>query len=282
MNVLNEIEHLHVEVNNIHLHVATIGVGKPLFLLHGFPDFWYGWKSLIPLLKDNYKLIIPDLRGYNLSDKPKGVENYDMNILIEDLINLVDYFKFDEIYLAGHDWGGVIAWCFAEKYPDRVEKMMILNAPHPKIFQEQLSKNKAQQRASFYIFEFLKPHGEQFVIKNDFKWLKWAVFSGMDKKKDFTEYDKQKYLKAWSEPGAIEGGVNYYRANLNFKAWTGKIKVPTIVIHGMDDVAVLPSVLDGLDEYVKNLKIVKVEKASHWVMHDVPELIAKNIKDYFI
>ncbi len=282
MNVLNEIEHLHVEVNNIQLHVATIGVGKPLFLLHGFPDFWYGWKSLIPLLKDTYKLIIPDLRGYNLSDKPKGVENYDMNILIEDLINLVDYFKFDEIYLAGHDWGGVIAWCFAEKYPDRVEKMMILNAPHPKIFQEQLSKNKAQQRASFYIFEFLKPHGEQFVIKNDFKWLKWAVFSGMDKKKDFTEYDKQKYLKAWSEPGAIEGGVNYYRANLNFKAWTGKIKVPTIVIHGMDDVAVLPSVLDGLDEYVKNLKIVKVEKASHWVMHDVPELIAKNIKDYFI
>jgi epoxide hydrolase 4 len=282
MKSLNEIKHLYVEINKIKLHVATVGGGKPLFLLHGFPDFWYGWKNLIPMLKNTYKLIIPDLRGYNLSEKPEGVENYDMDILIEDIINLVDYFKFDEIYLAGHDWGGVIAWCFAEKHPDRVKKMMILNAPHPKIFQEQLSKNKAQQRASFYIFEFLKPHGEQFVIENDFKWLKWAVFSGMDKKKDFTEYDKQQYLKAWSKPGAIEGGVNYYRANLNFKTWTGKINVPTIVIHGMDDVAVLPSVLDGLEEYVKNLKIVKVEKASHWVMHDVPELIAKNIKDYFI
>jgi pimeloyl-ACP methyl ester carboxylesterase len=282
MNVLDDIEHLKVEVNKIYLHVATIGTGKPLLLLHGFPDFWYGWKNLIPLLTDDYELIIPDLRGYNLSDKPKGVQNYEMELLVEDIRSLLDYFKFDQIYLAGHDWGGVIAWCFAEKYPERLKKMMILNAPHPKIFQEQLSKSKVQQRASFYIFEFLKPHGEQFIIENDFKWLKWAVFSGMDKKKNFTEYDKQQYLKAWSEPGAIEGGVNYYRANIDFKAWTGIIQVPTIVIHGMEDVAVLPSVLEGLDEYVKSLKIVKVEKASHWVMHDVPELIAKTIKENFI
>jgi pimeloyl-ACP methyl ester carboxylesterase len=282
MNALDEIEHLQVEVNKIQLHVATIGVGKPLFLLHGFPDFWYGWKNLVPLLKDNYKLVMPDLRGYNLSEKPLGIENYEMNILIEDIIELIDLFKFEDVYLAGHDWGGVIAWCLAEKYPNKLKKMMILNAPHPKIFQEKLSNDKAQQRASFYIFEFLKPHGEQFVIENDFKWLKWAVFSGQEKKKDFTEYDKQEYLKAWSQPGAIVGGVNYYRANHTFKAWTGKIEVTTIVIHGMDDVAVLPSVLDGLDDYVKNLKIIKVEKASHWVMYDVPELIAKTIKENFI
>lgn len=280
--MIDEIEHLKVEVNNISIHVAIIGKGKPLFLLHGFPDFWYGWKNLIPLLKNEYKLIIPDMRGYNLSDKPDDVEDYKMDLLIDDVIKLADFFQIDKMYLVGHDWGGVIAWCLAEKYPQRLEKVMILNAPHPKIFQERLLKDKEQQRASFYIFEFLKPGGEQFVIKDNFKWLRWAVFSGMENKKNFTEFDKQQYLKAWAEPGAIVGGVNYYRANLDFKGWTGIIEVPTVLIHGMKDIAVLPSVLDDLNEYVKDITIIKAENASHWVMHDVPELISRSIKKHFV
>jgi len=282
MDVFDEIDHLYLEINGLTLHVATIGTGKPLVLLHGFPDFWYGWKNLILPLKNEYKLIMPDMRGYNLSDKPEGVKNYKMSLLIEDVMKIADFFKIDKMYLAGHDWGGVIAWCLAEKYPERIEKLMILNGPHPKIFQERLLKDKSQQRASFYIFEFLKPGGEQFVIQDDFKWLRWAIFSGMENKKDFTEYDKRQYLDAWAKPGAILGGVNYYRANLDFKDWTGKIDVPTVVIHGMKDVAVLPSVLDGLDEYVKDLRIIKAENASHWVMHDVPELIVRTIKNFFI
>ena len=281
MNVFNEIEHLYIEINELTLHVATIGTGKPLVLLHGFPDFWYGWKNLISPLKNEYRLIMPDMRGYNLSDKPDGVKNYEMKSLMDDIIKLADFFEIDKMYLVGHDWGGVIAWCLAEKYPERIDKLMILNGPHPKIFQERLLKDKAQQRASFYIFEFLKPGGEQFVIQDDFKWLRWALFSGIENKKDFTDYDKQQYLNAWSKSGAILGGVNYYRANLDFKDWTGKIKVPTIVIHGMKDVAVLPSVLDGLDDYVKDLAIIKAENASHWVMHDVPELIVDTITKFF-
>jgi pimeloyl-ACP methyl ester carboxylesterase len=281
MNWIDEIEEKYIETNAIKLHTIIIGNGEPLLLLHGFPDFWYGWKNIIPGLKDHYKLIIPDMRGYNLSDKPLGVENYTIDILIEDIKGLIENLGYESVYLAGHDWGGAVVWPFAEKYPQLIKKLAIINAPHMKIFQKKLQNNKEQQKASFYIFEFLKPNGEQFVIKDDFKWLKWAVFSGMENKKDFSEKDKQKYINAWSQPNAIVSGVNYYRANISFKNWSGIITVPTLVIHGMKDIAVLPSVLDGLENYVKDLEIIRAEKSSHWVMHDEPDLIVNQFKRFF-
>jgi pimeloyl-ACP methyl ester carboxylesterase len=282
MNILNEIKKEYITLDGLKLHVATIGNGPAIILLHGFPDFWYGWKNIIQGLKNEYRLIIPDLRGYNLSDKPTNVDNYRMEFLIKDITDLADILGIDTFFLAGHDWGGVIAWCFAEKYPERVKKLMILNAPHPKIFQERLKSDKAQQRASFYIFEFLKPQGEKFVIENDYKWLKKAVFEGIINQKGFTNFDKNEYLKAWAQPGAIIGGVNYYRANTTFNNWTGYIKVPTIVIHGMKDVALLPSILDDLSKYVQELKIIRAENASHWILHDEPDLVVSTIRDFFI
>jgi len=279
MGLFDEIEEKLIKTNGIKLHTVMIGEGPPLVLLHGFPDFWYGWKSVIPGLKKHYKLIIPDMRGYNLSDKPKGVSNYKIELLIQDIKGLIESLNLGKIFLAGHDWGGAVAWTFAEKYPDMLQKLAILNAPHMKIFQQKLRTDKKQQEASFYIFEFLKPDGEQFAIKDDFKWLKWAVFSG--NKKDFTDFDKEQYLSAWTQPGAILGGVNYYRANTSFKDFTGKITIPTLVIHGMKDVALLSSVLDGLPDYVDDLKIVRLEDSSHWVMHDQPELVISSFKEFF-
>ncbi len=279
MELFDEIEEKLIKTNGIKLHTVMIGEGPPLILLHGFPDFWYAWKSVIPGLKKHYKLIIPDMRGYNLSDKPKGISNYKIELLIDDIKGLIESLSLGKVFLAGHDWGGAVAWAFAEKYPDMLQKLAILNAPHMKIFSQKLRTDKQQQKASYYIFEFLKPDGEQFVIKDDFKWLKWAVFSGT--KKNFTDFDKEQYLSAWTQPGAILGGVNYYRANLNFKDWTGKITVPTLVIHGMKDIAVLSSVLDDLPDYVADLKIIRAESASHWVMHDVPDLIVSSFKEFF-
>ena len=280
MELLNEIEEKFIETNNVKLHTIVIGEGPPLILLHGFPDFWYGWKSVIPGLKSDYKLIIPDMRGYNLSDKPEGVENYKIETLVEDIRGLIEFLGLGKVFLAGHDWGGIVAWAFAEKYPELLQKLAILNAPHMKIFQQKLRTDKNQQKASYYIFEFLKPEGEKFLFKNDKKWLKFAVFEGMINKKDFTEFDQKQYLSAWTQP-AILGGVNYYRANTSFKDWSGKITVPTLVIHGMKDMAVLPSVLDELSNYVSDLKVIRAENASHWVMHDVPELIVSSFKEFF-
>ncbi|MFX0057950.1 MAG: alpha/beta fold hydrolase [Candidatus Hodarchaeota archaeon] len=276
-----EIEENFVDVNGIKLHIISIGSGQPLILLHGFPDFWYGWKSVIPKLKDKFRLIIPDMRGYNLSDKPKGIQKYRIDYLIEDIRVIIEKLSLGNVYLAGHDWGGVVAWVFAEKYPNLLKKLAILNAPHPKIFQEKLRNDKKQQEASFYIFKFLKPDGEKWLFEEDYKWLKWAVFEGMVNKKDFSELDKQKYLEAWTQENAILSGVNYYRANISFDQFTGIINVPTIVIHGMKDVAVLSGVLEGLSKYVSDLKVVRAENSSHWVIHDEPDLIVKNFIEFF-
>ncbi len=280
MELFDEIEEKMIETNGVKLHTVITGEGPPLVLLHGFPDFWYGWKSVIRGLKKNYKLIIPDMRGYNLSDKPEGVENYKIEFLIEDIKGLIETLNLGKIFLAGHDWGGAVAWAFAEKYPELLHKLAILNAPHMKIFQKKLRTDKNQQEASYYIYEFLKPDGEKFLFENDYKWLKFAVFSTKNEK-TFTDFDKEQYLSAWKQADAILGGVNYYRANTSFKNWSGKITVPTLVIHGMKDIAVLPSVLEGLSDYVNDLKIVRAEKSSHWVMYDQPELVISAFKAFF-
>ena len=281
MELFDEIEEKMIESNGIKLHTVVIGEGQPLVLLHGFPDFWYGWKSVINGLKKHYKLIIPDMRGYNLSDKPKGVENYKIELLMDDLKGLIETLKLGKIFLAGHDWGGIVAWVFAEKYPELLQKLAILNAPHMKIFQQKLRTNKKQQKASYYVFEFLKPNGEKFLFENDYEWLRFAVFKGMKNKSNFTDFDKKQYLNAWTQPGEILSGVNYYRANTSFKDWKGKISVPTLVIHGMKDIAVLSSVLEGLSDYVDDLKIIRAENSSHWVMHDQPELVVSSFKEFF-
>ncbi|GAG99770.1 unnamed protein product [marine sediment metagenome] len=126
MEWIEDIEERYIETNGITLHTVIIGEGEPLVLLHGFPDFWYGWKNLVPLIKDKFQLIIPDMRGYNLSDKPEGVENYRIELLIEDIIGLVKELNLKSIFLTGHDWGGVLSWFIAEKYPDKIRKLGII------------------------------------------------------------------------------------------------------------------------------------------------------------
>ena len=275
MQILNELEEVFIETNGIMLHTIIVGTGEPLILLHGFPEFWYCWLKVIPFLKDDFKLIIPDMRGYNLSDKPKGIENYKLEILIEDIKGLSENLGLEKFNLAGHDWGGAVAWIFAEKYPELLNKLIILNSPHHKIFTEKLRTDKNQQKASFYIFEFYKPNGEKFIIENNYEQLKKFVFT-----ENFSDLEKKKYIEAWSQPGAIEGTVNYYRANRSFKEWTGIIEVPTLVLWGMKDLFLTPQLLDGLSNYVKDLRIEKNEESSHWITHDAPEFVSLKIREF--
>jgi len=279
MEIFNEIEEKYIKINGITLHTIITGSGEPLILLHGFPDFWYGWKNIILGLKDKFQLIVPDMRGYNLSDKPDGIENYKLDILIEDIKCLSEKLGVTEFNLAGHDWGGMVSWALAEKYPEILKKLIILNAPHPKIFRELITKDNNQKKASGYIVRFLK-EGENFLYENNFQALQLSVFGTVKNKKAFSEFDKEKYIEAWSQPGALTGGVNYYRANRSYEEWSGIINVPTLVIFGMKDIFVLPKVLEGLEDFIKDLKIVRIENASHWVMHDDPELVNSSIQSF--
>ena len=284
MEIFNEMEERFVEINGIKLHTVIIGSGEPLMLLHGFPDFWYGWRDIILGLKEKYRLIVPDMRGYNLSDKPEGVENYTLEILVEDIKKLSEALNLGKFSLAGHDWGGPVAWGFAEKYPESLRKLILCNGPHLIVMREALSKSKAQQKASSYILKFIKPNSAKELMDQDFQFLKLVVF-GMPKKKNaISEFDKEKYVEAWSQPGAINAGLNYYRAAFKSMSetgdWTGIINVPTLVIHGMKDIALTPKILEGLSDYVKDLKIVRVENASHWVMVDEPEVVISSIKEF--
>lgn len=282
MEIFNEMEEKYIETNGIKLHTVIIGSGEPIMLLHGFPDFWYGWRDIILGLKDKYKLIVPDMRGYNLSDKPEGIENYTLKILIEDIKGLSEALKLGKFNLGGHDWGGPIAWGFAEKYPELLKKLIIINGPHPKVFSKLITKDKTQRKASGYIFKFIQPDSEKALIENEFQFLKLVVFGMPIKKNALSEFDKKKYIEAWSQSGAINAGLNYYRASVEDsfgdEEWTGIINVPTLVIHGMKDIALTPKILEGLSDYVKDLKIIRSENASHWVMVDDPELINSSIK----
>ncbi len=279
MEIFNEIEEKYIKINGITLHTIITGSGEPLILLHGFPDFWYGWKNIILGLKDKFQLIVPDMRGYNLSDKPDGIENYKLDILIEDIKGLSEKLGFTKFNLAGHDWGGMVSWALAEKYPEILKKLIILNAPHPKIFRKLITKDNDQKKASGYIVRFLK-EGESFLFENNFQALQLSVFGTAKNKKAFSEFDKEKYIEAWSQPGALTGGVNYYKANRSYEEWSGIINVPTLVIFGMKDIFVLPKVLEGLEDFIKDLKIVRIENASHWVMHDDPELVNSSIQSF--
>ena len=266
----DEIEERYIETNGITLHTVIIGSGKPLVLLHGFPDFWFGWKKLIPLIKDRYQLIIPDMRGYNLSDKPEGVENYRIELLVDDIIGLIDHFGFESVYLAGHDWGGVLSWFIAEKYPNKIKKLAIINGPHMKIFQSKLKNDEAQKKASSYISRFLQPDSEKIILANNFQVLRGGL-----------KEDEDKYMAAWSQPGSITCGINYYRANMEYDDWSGIIKMPTLVIHGMKDGAILPGVLDGLDKFVQNLKIVRAEELRHSAQKEDPKMVASEFLEFF-
>ncbi len=281
MSLFEEKEEKYIEcVGGVKLHTIIIGSGEPIVFLHGFPDFWYGWKDIILDLKDDFKLVIPDTRGINLSDKPEGVENYTTDILVKDIKILSEKLKLGKFTLVGHDWGGAIAWAFGHKYPKLLKKLIIINAPHPKVFMNKLRKNAKQRRSSGYIFQLIKPGGEQSLLKNDMMGLKAAVFGTVRNKNAFTEKDKQKYIESWSQPKSILCGVNYYRASTNNLEPADVIEVPTLVIHGMKDNFIRPVILEGLGEFVKDLTIVKAENASHWVMHDEPELVASNIREY--
>lgn len=288
------IEHEYADVNGVRLHYATAGKGKLIMFVHGFPEFWYEWKNQLAEFGQDYQAVAPDMRGYNLSSKPASVDQYEVRYMVEDLRALAEKLGHKKFSLVAHDWGGAIAWAFAIAHPDYLEKLVIINAPHPGVFQRELRDNPAQQKASSYMLMFRSEQAEQTLSANNYALLVQIVLGEGLKNGVFTEEDKKAYIEAWSQPGALTGGLNYYRAArvgpptagdpnaANFAAGMPSlnVKVPTLVIWGEKDTALLTGNLEGLDKYVANLTIKRIPDGTHWVIHEKPALINGYIREF--
>ena len=290
------LQHEYAELNGVKLHYVKAGDGKKLIMfVHGFPEFWYEYKTQLEEFGKEYTAVAPDMRGYNLSSKPAELEKYEVKYMVEDLRQLAEKLGHKKFILVAHDWGGAIAWAFAIAHPDYLEKLIIINAPHPGVFQRELAQNPEQQKASQYMLFFRSPQAEQTLSANNYAQLVNVVLGAGLKNGVFTEEDKKAYIEAWSQPGALTGGLNYYRAarvgppapsgeksegGFGIGANSLMVNVPTLVIWGEKDTALLTGNLEGLDKYVPKLTIKRIPDGTHWVIHEKPALVNQYIHEF--
>jgi pimeloyl-ACP methyl ester carboxylesterase len=286
-----EIRHGVADVNGVRLHYAAAGAGPLVLFLHGFPEFWYEWRRQLEDLGRDHLAVAPDMRGHNLSAKPEGVEAYAVRHLVEDVRALAEHLGHRRFTLVAHDWGGAIAWVFALAHPAMLERLVIINAPHPAVFYRELRENPAQQKASQYMLVFRRPEAEAILSADGHARLRQAL--GEVWERHFSDEDRRMYLEAWSQPGALTGGLNYYRAarvgppaeghparSLSAVEDLPVLEVPTLVIWGERDKALGTGNLVGLDRHVRNLTVRRVPDGSHWVVHEQPELITRAIREF--
>src|SRR5688572_28428138 len=297
------VEHATVDVNGVKLHYAKSGSGQLVLFLHGFPEFWYAWKDQLDEFGRDHLAVAPDMRGYNLSSKPAEVDQYRVPLHVQDVHALIQHLGHGanrKAILVGHDWGGVVAWSYAMTHPETLDKLVSLNAPHPAVFQRELRENPAQQKASAYMLMFRGPDAEKTLSANNYAMLVQIVLGNGLKEGHFTEEDKKAYIDAWSQPGALTGGLNYYRAAQvgppPAAAATGgsapppgqaapamqlpKVSVPTLVIWGEKDTALLTGNLDGLDAHVSPLTIRRIPDGTHWVVHEKGDVVNRHIREF--
>ena len=293
-------KHEFADVNGIRLHYVTAGKEKLVMFVHGFSEFWYEWKDQLAEFGQNFLAVAPDLRGYNLSSKPSAVEAYAIPLLVEDLDQLREHLGAEKFILVGHDWGGVVAWFYALYHPEHLEKLIIINAPHPGVFGRELTENSEQQQASQYMLLFRSPEAEEVLSANNYAVLVASVLAPGVAQGYFNEEDRRAYLDAWSQPGALTGGLNYYRAarvgppagnaasavdpgalsSLPPGLTSLEVHVPTLVIWGEEDIYLLPGNLVGLEEFVPDLTVKRVPDAGHWIVHEKPDLVNGTIRDF--
>jgi len=268
--------------------------GEAIIFLHGFPESHRTWRELLPDLARDHFVVAPDQRGFAGSDKPEGVENYRPDRTVADLIALADALQIDRFTLVGHDWGGAIAWAAALKHPGRVARLVILNAPHPLIFQKSLIDDPAQRAASQYMRAFRNPAMEQGIAAMGLATFFDKTFGGHTDLAAIPPAERQAYLDQWGQPGALTAMFNWYRASeilvpevgeeVAAPAWTSApfphLKMPVLVIWGLRDKALLPVQLAGLNDVIDDLRIVTVEDAGHFVPWEKPEPVLAAIRDF--
>lgn len=269
--------------NGVKLHYVTQGEGALMLMLHGFPEFWYSWRHQIPEFAKDYKVVALDLRGYNDSDKPKAQSAYVMAEFIKDIEGVIKGLGYDKCILVGHDWGGAIAWSFAYAHPEMVERLIVLNIPHPAKFAEGF-RTPQQLLKSSYMFLFQLPVLPEMLIQaGDYQAIENA-FKGMAVNKSaFTPEDIEAYKDAAAKRGALTAALNYYR-NIFQQGMTdpnwGVLNVPTLMIWGEKDTALGRELSYGTATYVSPFQVRYIPDASHWVQQEKPELVNEYMREF--
>ncbi|HVQ07775.1 MAG TPA: alpha/beta hydrolase [Allosphingosinicella sp.] len=267
---------------------------EPIMLLHGFPESHRTWREVAPALARDFRVIAPDQRGFAGSDKPRGLEQYRTERIVEDLIALADALDIERFTLVGHDWGGAVAWLAALRHPDRIARLVIVNAPHPLIFQKSLIEDPAQRAASQYMNAFRNPAMEQGIAAMGWESFYAKTFGSHADLSLVPPEEKAAYLADWSAAGALTAMLNWYRASeiivprvgeeVTAPAWTGgpfpRLAMPTLVIWALGDKALLPVQLEGLDALIDDLTLVTIPDAGHFVPWEQPETVISAIRDF--
>lgn len=258
----------------VRLHVVQAGpVDGPLvILLHGFPEFWYGWKQQIDALAEaGFRVWVPDQRGYNISDKPTGIDAYGLDSLVADVVGLIDASGRQKAVLVGHDWGAAVAWWTAVSFPDRVERLVVLNVPHPIVMKRYAIRNLGQMLRSWYIGFFQLPWLPEVVVQLG----NWAFLAQTMRRSSqrgtFTEADLQQYRAAWSQPGAAKAMINWYRASFRkppARRASIRVTVPTLLIWGVRDQFLKREMAQLSIDLCDNGRVEFIEDATHWVQHE--------------
>ncbi|MBZ5607888.1 MAG: alpha/beta hydrolase [Acidobacteriia bacterium] len=262
----------YADSNGVKIHYASLGSGPLIVMIHGFPDFWYSWRDQMAALSDRYQCVAIDQRGYNLSDKPKGVENYDMKFLVGDVAAVIKSLGRDKAVIVGHDWGGMVAWTFAMMNPQMTDKLIILNLPHPRGLARELAHNPQQQKNSQYARNFQQPDAASKVTAEG--------LAGRFKDPEL----HAKYLEAFQRSD-IEAMLNYYKANYPREPYTEntspvvKVQAPVLEFHGLKDTALLAGALNDTWEWLaKDYTLVTVPDAGHWVQQDASDFVSRTMK----
>ncbi len=278
-------QHHRANLGGLRLHYVEAGRGPLIVLLHGFPEFWYSWRhQILALASAGFRVLAPDLRGYNESDKPSGIAAYRVDRVAGDVAALVRHAGEEQAAIAGHDWGGGIAWWLAIHRPDAVRRLIVLNAPHPAAMRREL-RTPGQLLRSWYIFAFQLPVLPEWLFRaGDFAILERALRREPVRPGAFTAEDLRQYKNALRRPGALTAAINYYRAAFlhgrRLSREVRRIDVPTLLVWGERDRYLGLHLTEGLETWVPRLRVERLPEASHWVLHDAPERVNQLMIDF--
>lgn len=278
-------KHAYIQANSINFHYVEEGVGELVVLLHGFPEFWYGWKNQIPVLSKNYRVVAVDMRGYNLSDKPQNVSDYKIEILARDIAELIKALGEENAIVAGHDWGAAVAWVVAALFPNAVKKLAILNVPHPSEMKNAFAKfNLAQWKRSWYMFFFQLPFLPEKIVGEE-KFFRSTFKQMLMRRENISREDIQKYVEAFQKPETRKAAIAYYRALFRgiFSApQLPNIKAPVLMLWGEHDTALGKELTYNTKQYCDNtFEILYDSTSGHFVQHDNPDWVNEKLMEFF-